>query len=61
LKGAKEQADQNFKAIITQAKSKTEAEKRKIASVTEVEMRNRLLQTKEDLVDVSFRESLWLT
>lgn len=58
LKGAKEQADQNFKTIITQAKSKAEAEKRKIASVTEVEMRNRLLQTKEDLVDAAFEKAL---
>ncbi len=58
LKAAKEQADQNFKAIITQAKSKAEAEKRKIASVTEVEMRNRLLQTKEDLVDAAFEKAL---
>ena len=36
---------------------KAEAEKRKIASVTEVEMRNRLLQTKEDLVDVAFEKA----
>jgi V/A-type H+/Na+-transporting ATPase subunit E len=34
-----------------------EAEKRKIASVTEVEMRNRLLQTKEDLVDIAFEKA----
>jgi V/A-type H+-transporting ATPase subunit E len=58
LKAAKEQADQNYVAIITQAKSKTEAEKRKIASVTEVEMRNRLLRTKEDLVDAAFEKAL---
>jgi V/A-type H+-transporting ATPase subunit E len=58
LKAAKEQADQNYVAIITQAKSKTEAEKRKIASVTEVEMRNRLLRTKEDLVDAVFEKAL---
>jgi V/A-type H+/Na+-transporting ATPase subunit E len=58
LKAAKEQADQNFKATIAQAKEKADAEKRKIASVTEVEMRNRLLQTKEDLVDVAFEKAL---
>ena len=58
LKAAKEQADQNYRAIITQAKTKAEAEKRKIASVTDVEMRNRLLQTKEDLVDVAFEKAL---
>ncbi len=58
LKAAKEQADLNYRATITQAKAKAEAEKRKIASVTEVEMRNRLLQTKEDLVDVAFEKAL---
>jgi V/A-type H+-transporting ATPase subunit E len=58
LKGAKEHADQDYRATIAQAKAKAEAEKRKIASVTEVEMRNRLLQTKEDLVDVAFEKAL---
>ena len=58
LKAAKEQADQNYQAIITQAKTKAEAERRKITSVTEVEMRNRLLQAKEDLVDVAFEKAL---
>jgi V/A-type H+/Na+-transporting ATPase subunit E len=58
LKGAKEQADLNYKTIIAQAKSKAEAEKRKISSITEVEMRNRLLQTKEDLVEATFGKSL---
>ena len=58
LKAAKEQANQNYRAIISQAKAKAEAEKRKIASVTEVEMRNRLLQTKEDLVDAAFEKAL---
>ena len=58
LKAAKEQADQTYKLIVTQAKTKIEAEKRKIASVTEVEMRNRLLQTKEDLVDAVFEKVL---
>jgi V/A-type H+-transporting ATPase subunit E len=57
LKAAKEQASQTYKAIISQANSKAETEKRKIASVTEVEMRNYLLQTKEDLVDVAFEQA----
>jgi V/A-type H+/Na+-transporting ATPase subunit E len=59
LKAAKEQADQNYRAIINAAKVNAEAEKRKIASVTEVEMRNCLLQTKEDLVDVAFEKALF--
>jgi len=58
LKAAKEQADQKYQAIINQAKTKAENERRKIASVTEVEMRNRLLQTKEDLVNTAFEKAL---
>jgi V/A-type H+-transporting ATPase subunit E len=58
LKSAKEQADQIYRSIIHQAKVTAEAEKRKIASVTEVEMRNRLLQAKEDLVDIAFEKAL---
>jgi V/A-type H+-transporting ATPase subunit E len=57
LKAAKEKADHNYRAKINQAKLKAEAEKRKIVSVTEVEMRNRLLQTKEDLVDAAFEKA----
>jgi len=58
LKSAKEQADQIYRVIICQAKVNAEAEKRKIASVTDVEMRNRLLQTKEELVDIAFEKAL---
>jgi len=58
LNTAKEQADQNYQTIITQAKGKAENERRKIASVTEVEIRNRLLQTKEELVDAAFEKTL---
>jgi V/A-type H+/Na+-transporting ATPase subunit E len=57
LKAAKVQADQIYQATISQANAKADAEKRKIASVTEVEMRNRLLQTKENLVDVAFEKA----
>ncbi len=58
LKSSKEEADRNFKAVIAKAEANIEAEKRKIASITEVEIRNRLLQTKEDLVDTAFEKSL---
>jgi vacuolar-type H+-ATPase subunit E/Vma4 len=37
---------------------KSEAESRRIASVTEVEIRNLLLQSKEDLVDKAFENAL---
>jgi len=58
LKAAKEKANQNYQTIINQAKTKAESERRKVASVTEVEIRNRLLQTKEDLVDAAFKKAL---
>jgi V/A-type H+-transporting ATPase subunit E len=58
LKVAKQQADEKYKTAINQATAKADGEKRKIASVTEVEMRNRLLQSKEELVDVAFDKAL---
>ena len=58
LRVAKEQADKTYHAILAEANQKAEGEKRKIASVTEVELRNRLLQTKEDLVDEAFEKAL---
>jgi len=58
LKAAKKRADQNYRDIISQSTAKAEAESRKIASVTEVEIRNRLLQTKEDLVDSAFEKAI---
>ena len=57
LRNAKEEADQNYHALLSEAKVKAEAEKRKIASVTEVDARNRLLQTKEELVDEAFQQA----
>jgi V/A-type H+-transporting ATPase subunit E len=57
LKAAKEEADKIYNSIVSQGNANAEAEKRKIASVTEVEMRNRLLQTKEDLVDAAFEKA----
>jgi len=58
LKAGKGQADQNYQTIINQAKTQAENERRKITSVTEVEMRNRLLQTKEELVNTAFEKAL---
>ena len=54
LRAAKEQADKTYHQILLEVDHKAEAEKRKIASVTEVELRNRLLQAKEELVDEAF-------
>lgn len=58
LDEAKQQADKHYSIIMEQASAKAEGEKRKIASVTEVEMRNRLLRTKEELVDAAFDKAL---
>ena len=58
LRVAKEQANQTYRAILDEAKEKAEAEKRKIESIAEVEIRNRLLQTKETLVDLAFEKAL---
>lgn len=58
LKVAKKQADEKYQTIISQAAAKAEGEKRKITSVTEVEMRNLLLQSKEALVDVAFDKAV---
>jgi V/A-type H+-transporting ATPase subunit E len=55
---AKEQAEQHYLTHVNQAKVKAEAERRRIASLTEVEIRNQLLQTKEELVDAAFERAL---
>lgn len=57
LHKAKEQADKIRQETFNQVNARIESEKRKIASVTEVDIRNRLLQTKEDLVDVAFEKA----
>ena len=58
LKEAKEQADQSYVTLVNQAAEKVEAERRKTASVIDVEMRNRLFQAKEDLVDLAFEKAI---
>lgn len=58
LKAAKAQADKNYQDIMDNAKETASAEKKKINSVTEVEIRNRLLQTKEELVTDVFERAL---
>jgi V/A-type H+/Na+-transporting ATPase subunit E len=57
LREAKEKADKDYNLLLSEANQKSEAEKRKIASVTEVELRNRLLQAKESLVDEAFAKA----
>ncbi len=54
---AKAEADKIFKTTMDEALSKTEIEKRKIESLTEVELRNHQLQFKEDLVNEAFSKA----
>jgi V/A-type H+/Na+-transporting ATPase subunit E len=58
LRVGKEEADKAYGAIIDEATKKAEEEKRKRASVTDVEIRNRLLQTKEELVETAFEKAV---
>ncbi len=58
LHSAKLEADQKYRDLVDNAKAKAEAERRKISSVTEVEMRNRLLATKEELVNAVFEAAI---
>ncbi len=55
---AKVEADQVYSSIFNQAKNKAEAEGRKIASLTEVEIRNQILQAKEEQVDAAFEKAI---
>jgi len=58
LEKAREDADQTYKTIVEEAAAKTLAETRSIDSQAEVEVRNMLLQTKEELVDEAFTKAL---
>ena len=55
---ATEQAEQIRQEILTQANAKIASEKLRIASVTEVDMRNSLLKVKDDSVDDAFKKAL---
>ena len=58
LKTGKKEAAKIYTIKVTEAKAKTEVEKRRIESLTEVEVRNQLLQTKETLVDEAFDKAV---
>jgi V/A-type H+-transporting ATPase subunit E len=51
LRLANKKAQETYHTIIVDAKKQADAQKHKSVSTAEVEMRNRLLQVKEDLVD----------
>jgi V/A-type H+/Na+-transporting ATPase subunit E len=58
LRVGKEEADKAYQSIIDEATKKANEEKRKRASLTDVEIRNRLLQTKEELVETAFEKAV---
>jgi vacuolar-type H+-ATPase subunit E/Vma4 len=58
LRKAKEEAEKARARLLTEAKEKGEIEKRKIKSSTEMEMRNKFLQVKEELVNATFDKTL---
>jgi V/A-type H+-transporting ATPase subunit E len=55
---AKEKAQNAYSEILNESKDKIEAERRKLESLIEVEMRNRLLSAKEELVNAAFAKAL---
>jgi V/A-type H+-transporting ATPase subunit E len=58
LHAAKREGDEKYRELVAHAKARAESERRKIASVTEVEMRNLLLGTKEELVNIAFEKAI---
>jgi V/A-type H+-transporting ATPase subunit E len=58
LEKGKENAEKTYAELLADAKSKGENRKRKMKSSTEVEVRNRLLRAKEELVNTTFDEAL---
>ncbi|MCL2173404.1 MAG: V-type ATP synthase subunit E [Candidatus Bathyarchaeota archaeon] len=55
---ATKKAEQYCQEILSQTNAKIVSETRKIASVTEVDMRNSLLQAKDDSIDEAFEKVL---
>jgi V/A-type H+-transporting ATPase subunit E len=58
LTRAKEEAEKVYSEIVNEAKQKVEVEKRKIGSLAELEMKHRILQEKEEMVETVFQKTL---
>jgi len=58
LQKAHDIADQMHQDIFNQMAVKIAAEKRKISSIAEVDVRNSLLQAKENIVDIAFKKTI---
>ena len=57
LKAAKSDSYKQYTKIMAEAVLKVDSEKRKVNSVADVEVRNRLLKKKEDLVELVFKKA----
>jgi V/A-type H+-transporting ATPase subunit E len=57
LQAAKREADRSYQNAVEAAKSRSEAEVKRIASVTDMEARNQLLAAKEELVNDAFKRA----
>lgn len=60
LEKAKEEAEKTYADLLADAQNKGELEERVTKSSAEVEVRNRLLRAKEELVNAAFDEALTL-
>ena len=58
LKKAKKEAEKIRNQLLAEAKEEGEVERRKILSQTEMEVRNRLLEEKENLINEAFSRAL---
>jgi V/A-type H+-transporting ATPase subunit E len=58
LREAREEAEKTRTRLLAEAKEKGETEKKKMKSLTEMEIRNKLLQAKEELVNTVFDKAL---
>jgi V/A-type H+-transporting ATPase subunit E len=58
LEKSKELADQAYLSIIKKAEATAQSEEKRIASLGDIEVRNKLLQTKEELVDKAIQKAI---
>jgi vacuolar-type H+-ATPase subunit E/Vma4 len=57
LQAAKTEADMNYQSTVDAAKGRADMEAKRIASVTDMEARNRVLAAKEELVNSAFQHA----
>lgn len=55
LKEAEKEAEEKYKSIIREGKDKIKIQEQQMATLFEIEVKNRLLQAKEEISRVSFQ------